>query len=272
MLLYLLGLGSPTYPLPTQSYVAWTSSFDWRRIYDWELIFAGPLFIHQYTQMWVDLRGLQDEFTRAHQLDYFENSRRATYLQREYSIRNPQGFVGYHDCCWGFTASDGPGPLTLVLNGIERQFYDYLARGAPFGPDDGTIAPWAAVASLPFAPEIVLPTIRHFLAIGVGEGCRYGFAASFNSTFDINGKSPGKLPGWTSPWNYGLNQGPLVLMVENYRSELIWSMMRQCPYLVMGLRRAGFVGGWLEDRSIPGSQQSEQESKAVTTFTRIKGK
>lgn len=257
MLLYLLGLGSPTHPLPPESYAAWTSGFEWRRIYDFELVFQGPLFIHQYSQMWVDLRGLRDTYMRARRSDYFENSRRAVSLQREYAIRNPEGFAGYHDCCWGFTASDGPGPQTRVIHGIERRFYDYLARGAPFGPDDGTIAPWATVACLPFAPEIVLPTIQNFLEIGVGADCRYGFEASFNPTFEVSGRRS----GWTSPWNYGLNQGPLVLMVENYRSEMIWNLMRQCACLVTGLRRAGFTGGWLEDWSVPCSQQAEQEPK-----------
>ena len=130
---------------------------------------------------------------------------------------------------------------TLVIDGVERHFFDYFARGAPFGPDDGTLAPWAAVASLPFAPEIVLPTIEHMIHLGVGgDCCPYGLAASFNPTF------PSSSPlGWVSPWNYGLNQGPLVLMVENYRSDFIWSLMRRCPYLVAGLRRAGFSGGWL---------------------------
>jgi hypothetical protein len=94
---------------------------------------------------------------------------------------------------------------------------------------------------LPFAPDIVLPTMEHMVHFGVGPTCcPYGLAASFNPTF------PGPTPlGWVSPWNYGLNQGPLVLMIENYRSGLIWSLMRRCPYLVTGLRRAGFSGGWL---------------------------
>ena len=95
-------------------------------------------------------------------LDYFENSRRATYVQRQYAIHNPLGFEGYAKDCWGITASDGPGPTTIKVKGVERQFFDYVARGAPFGPDDGTLAPWAVVASLPFAPELVLPAIEYF--------------------------------------------------------------------------------------------------------------
>jgi hypothetical protein len=241
-LLYLLGLGSPTHPLPAESYAAYTSTYSWKRIYDQELLYAGPLFIHQYSHLWVDFRGLKDAFMRDKGIDYFENSRRATWVQQQYALRNPLGFRHHCECCWGLTASDGPGPTTLVVDGVERQFFDYLARGAPFGPDDGTIAPWAATASLPFLPEIVLPTIEHMLALGVGPTCcPYGLAGSFNPTF------PGPSPlGWISPWNYGLHQGPIVSMVENYRSGLLWSLMRRCPYLVRGLRRAGFSGGWLE--------------------------
>jgi hypothetical protein len=240
--LYLLGLGSPTYPLPVESYAAYTSTYCWKNIYDYEHVYAGPLFVHQFSHIWVDFRGLQDDFMRSRGIDYCENSRRATFVHQQYAIRNPLQFRHHCDCCWGLTASDGPGPATLRIDGIERRFYDYLARGAPFGPDDGTIAPWAAVASLPFAPEIVLPTIQNMIRLGVGPTCcPYGLAASFNPTYPAStGES-----GWVSPWNYGLNQGPLVLMVENYRSGLIWSLMRRCPYLVAGLGRAGFSGGWL---------------------------
>jgi hypothetical protein len=243
-ILYLLGLGSPTHPLPAESYTAYTSTYSWKSIYGYEYVYAGPLFMHQYSHIWADLRSLQDDFMRARGIDYFENSRRATYVHQQYAIRNPLQFSHHSDCCWGLTASDGPGPASLLIDGIERHFSDYLARGAPFGPDDGTIAPWAAVASLPFTPEIVLPMIQHMIRLGVGPtSCPYGLAASFNPTFP----APTGVAGWISPWNYGLNQGPLVLMVENYRSGLIWSLMRRCPYLVAGLRQAGFSGGWLGD-------------------------
>lgn len=240
-ILYLLGLGSPTYPLPPESYAAYASSYSWKNIYGHEFVYAGPLFIHQYSHVWIDFRGLRDGYLRDRGIDYFENSRRATYVQQEYAIRNPLQFRQRGEWCWGVTACDGPGPATLVIDGVERPFFDYLARGVPYGPDDGTTAPWGAAASLPFAPEIVLPTIEHMVRLGAGPArFPYGLAASFNPTF------PGPTPlGWVSPWNYALHQGPLVLMVENYRSGLIWDLMRRCPYLVRGLRRAGFSGGWL---------------------------
>ena len=241
LLLYLLGLGSPTHALPPESYDAWLSSYAWKRIYGTEFIYAGPLFIHQLSHIWVDFRGIQDRYVRERGLDYFENSRRATLVQREYAIRNPNGFAWYDDTCWGVTASDGPGPSVRKLDGVERRFYDYIARGVPFGPDDGTLAPWGVVASLPFAPDIVMPAIHYMIDHLKPQHEKYGFKATFNPTFRADG-SP---DGWISPWHFGLNQGPIVLMVENYRSGLLWRLLRGCPYLVRGLQKAGFRGGWL---------------------------
>jgi hypothetical protein len=242
VLLYVLGLGSPTHPLPPESYAAWASTYQWKAIYGYEFIYGGPLFIHQYSHVWVDFRGIQDAFAREKGIDYCENSRRATYVQREYAIRNPLEFVGYGENFWGLTASDGPGWTTRKIHGIERSFFDYLARGAPYGPDDGTVAPWAVVASLPFAPEIVLPTVRHFQDVYPQVTGEYCFRCSFNLTFP-NEADAGA--GWTSPYHFGINLGPVVLMCENYRSGLPWRLMRACPYVVTGLRRAGFTNGWL---------------------------
>jgi hypothetical protein len=98
-------------------------------------------------------------------------------------MRNPFEFAGYGKHCWGFTACDGPGNMKRLINGVERQFYDYVARGVPYGPDDGTVAPWVVVASLPFAPEIVIPTLRHFAQMDVGNDRPYCFKPSFNQTF-----------------------------------------------------------------------------------------
>ncbi len=243
MLLYVLGLGSPTHPLPESSYVAWASTYSWLHCYGHDYLYAGPLFTHQLSHIWIDFRGIQDAFMRDKGIDYFENSRRATYIQRQYAIQNPLQFVGYGERCWGITASDGPGPDTIKVHGIQRQFYDYVGRGVPYGPDDGTIAPWAVVASLPFAPEIVLPAVRHCTHdLCLRQGNPYGFSATFNLTHPEKGRNPF---GWVSPWHYGLNQGPIVLMIENHLSGLLWRLMRNCPYIVGGLRRAGFTGGWL---------------------------
>lgn len=153
ILLHVLGLASPTHPLPADTYRAFTSTYLWKEIYGRELLYAGPLFIHQLSHLWIDFRGIQDDFMHDKGIDYFENSRRATYIQQQYAISNPHEFRGYSKDIWGITASDGPGPAVINVDGINRQFLDYEARGIPYGPDDGTIAPWAVVASLPFAPD-----------------------------------------------------------------------------------------------------------------------
>jgi hypothetical protein len=243
LVLYILGLGSPTYPLPEESYAAWASTYEWRRSYGHEYLYAGPLFTHQISHVWIDFRGIQDAFMRDKGIDYFENTRRATHVQQRYAIDNPRSFAAYGERCWGITANDGPGPATITVEGVERRFFGYLARGVPDGPDDGTIAPWAVVASLPFAPEIVLPAIDYLVHdVDLKLGNPYGFKASFNPTYPA---TSGNLNGWVSPWHYGINQGPIIPMVENYRTGMVWRLMRDCPYVVTGLRRAGFTGGWL---------------------------
>ncbi|CAK0781134.1 Glycoamylase-like domain-containing protein [Gammaproteobacteria bacterium] len=242
LFLYLLALGSPTHPLPEESYVQWTSTYKWRKIYDHEFLYSGPLFTHQIPHLWIDFRGIQDDYMRGKGIDYFENSRRATYVQQQYAIDNPAEFDGYGANCWGITASDGPGPAKRTIKGHKRRFFGYKARGVPEGPDDGCIAPWAVIASLPFAPEIVLPALQYFETVKLRTKNRYGFKATFNATF---ADSPDQSQLWVSPFNYGLNQGPIILMIENYQTGLPWRLMRQCPYLIAGLRRAGFRGGWL---------------------------
>lgn len=244
ILLYVLGLGSPTHPLPPESYAAFTSTYAWKEIDGIEMVYAGPLFIHQLSHLWIDFRGIRDGYMRQRGLDYFENSGRATRAQQRYAIRNPQGYPLYGDRCWGITASDGPGPATLKVDGVMRRYFDYIARGAPYGPDDGTLAPWAVAASLPFAPDIVLPTLHYFsTGVDLERAEPYGYKATFNPSFPVESGNPF---GWVSPWHYGLNQGPIVLMIENYRADLIWRLLRQNGDVVTGLRRAGFTGGWLD--------------------------
>jgi hypothetical protein len=242
LLLYVLGLGSPTYPLSQDSYAAWSSTYSWATIYGHEFVYGGPLFIHQFSHLWIDFRGIQDDYMRDKGIDYFENSRRAVCVQQEYAVRNPLGFAGYGNLAWGLTASDGPGPAERLIKGVKRRFFGYRARGAPYGPDDGTLAPWAIIASLPFAPQIALPSIRHCQDVYPQTRTSYGFVGSFNPTYP----SPsGDGLGWVCHVHYALNQGPNIAMIENYRSGLIWRLMRACPYLLTGLQRAGFKSGWL---------------------------
>ncbi len=243
IILYVLALGSPTFPIDPVGYRNWTSTFEWGNIDGIEYVHAGPLFIHQMSHLWLDFQGIQDDLNKKFKIDYFENSCRATHIQQQYAIKNPMNFKHYSINNWGFTASDGPGPAIIKMEGVERTFYDYIARGVPFGPDDGTISPWAVVASLPFAPDIVLNTIRHAIKrLKERNSADNGFDASFNPVYQVAGN---KGNGWVSSWKFGLNEGPMVIMIENFRTQLIWDISKKCPYIINGLRQAGFTGGWL---------------------------
>ncbi|WP_426196405.1 glucoamylase family protein [Massilia sp. DWR3-1-1] len=243
LILYILALGSPTYPIDPASYEAWLTGYQWKTVYGIEYVYAGPLFIHQLSHVWIDFRGIQDSFMAARGIDYFENSRRATHVQQRYAIHNPYHFERYGQWSWGVTASDGPGPVKKTIAGEQRVFYDYIARGVPYGPDDGTLAPWAVVASLPFAPEIVIPTIEAFCKLKLRAVNPYGFKASFSATFQHD-EADSDI-GWVSAYHFGINEGPTVVMIDNHRSDFIWGLMRGCAHVQSGLRRAGFKGGWL---------------------------
>ncbi len=244
MILYVLAMGSPTHPISDTGYQKWLSTFEWKNLYGIDHLFAAPLFIHQLSHLWIDFKGIQDSFNKKVGIDYFENSRRATCIQQKYAIHNPLGFERYGEHCWGLSASDGPGPVTMEVDGVLRNFYNYTARGVN-GPDDGTVSPWAVAASLAFAPDIVLDTLRNIIENlkMLKKGDR-GLHASFNPTFPKKTVNPN---GWVSKWQYGLNQGPVVLMIANYENDLIWNVMKNCPYMIKGLKCAGFSGGWLSD-------------------------
>jgi hypothetical protein len=242
IVMQLLGLGSPTYPLNADVYETWTATYQWENMYGHDVLYAGPLFIHQYSHAWVDFRGIRDRFMREKRCDYFENSRRATLVQREYARRNPKGFAGYDEQCWGYSACDGPGHRTPSGTKALHQFFGYAARGAPFGPDDGTLSGASTLASLPFAPELALRAARCMIERYPEMLPANRFASAFNPTFGDPGGSPA---AWVSRGHFGLDQGIVVMMIENYRTGLIWRLMRECGYLVEGLRQAGFRGGWL---------------------------
>ena len=239
-LLYVLGLASPTHPLSQNTYGAWTATYQWENIYDIDLLYGGPLFVHQFSHAWVDFAGIRDAFMREKDSDYFENSRRAVLVQREYARRNPHSFAGYGIDCWGMSAGDGPLRHIVGKGGTGGRSSRYAARGVPFGPDDGTIAPSATLASLPFAPELALSALRHLCA-HYPEATRDGrLPSGLNPTFAGDDES-----AWVSEGYLGLDQGIVVLMIENYRSGMIWKLTRACPYIRTGLLRAGFSGGWL---------------------------
>ena len=256
MILLILALGSPTHPIGPEAWHEWTSTYRWGEFYGQEHVGFAPLFGHQYSHMWIDFRGIQDSVMRFHGIDYFENSRRATIAQREYAVDNPDDWEGYGATVWGLTASDGPADTTIVIDGRKRRFHTYWARGA--GPsdirDDGTIAPTAAGGSVPFAPEITIPALME-MRRRFGEHLfqEFGFLDAFNLTFDDAGVAPrtGQVVagvGWFDDDYLGIDQGPILIMIENHRTELVWDLMKRSPYIVTGLCRAGFTGGWLEGR------------------------
>jgi len=244
IVLYMLALGSPTHPIAGDSFEAWTATYQWENLYGYDFLYAGPLFIHQFSHAWIDFRGIQDRFMREKRCDYFENSRRATYVQREYARRNPHSFAGYDESSWGVTACDGPSQQEPEQTDEPRRLFGYAARGVPYGPDDGTLCGWAALASLPFAPELVLGTARTMRDRYPENLSNLQYASSFNPTISRDDKR-----AWVSAGLFGLDQGIVLLMIENYRSQLIWRLMRKCHPVRTGLRRAGFRGGWLEQRS-----------------------
>jgi hypothetical protein len=255
MLVYILALGSPTHPIEPDAWAAWTSTYDrgWGHYEGQEYLSFAPQFGHQYSEVWIDFRGIRDEYMRARGIDYFENSRRATLAQRTYAIENPMKWKGYGENVWGLTASDGPQRTMQLYNGEEREFRHYSARGAGLRDayDDGTIAPTAAIGSLVFAPEVVIPaTVEMHERYGDFLYSSYGFLDSFNPSFnyDIPLKTGRLVPdkGWVASDYIGIDQGPILTMIANYRNEFVWNVIKRDPYVRAGLERAGFTGGWLD--------------------------
>ena len=253
MIVYILALGSPTHPIDPAGWTAWTSTYVWMDFYGKPLVNFPSLFGHQYSHVWIDFRGIQDAYMRGKGIDYFENSRRATIAQRQYAMANPGQWRDYGANVWGFTADDGPHDTTVVIDGRTRQFHTYTARGvaADYVMDDGTLAATGPGGSVPFAPEIAVPAL---VAIREKYGdnlfTNYGFVDSYNPTFQLpitphHGHVVAGV-GWFDTDYLGIDQGPIIAMIENYRSDLIWKTMRKNPYIVAGLKKAGFTGGWLE--------------------------
>ncbi|MDO8368612.1 MAG: glucoamylase family protein [Saprospiraceae bacterium] len=248
MILNIMALGSPTHPIPAKTWEMWCEPYFRAEFKGQDHVNFGPLFGHQYSHCWIDFRGIQDPYMKKMGIDYFENSRRATLAQRQYGIENPGKFKGYGPNIWGLTAGDGP-DADMLHEGKKIFCPGYGARGVAidYQEDDGTIAPTAAIASLPFAPEVCLPALEAMWnRWPVGK---YGFFDGYNETFTEIHRSPKAQPGfpfWVDKDYLGIDQGPIVLMLENYRSGFLWDLMKRNPYIVQGLKRAGFTGGWLE--------------------------
>jgi len=217
MIMYILALGSPTHTVPASVWQAWTGGYGWSTYYSFSYVVFPPLFGHQYSHCWVDFRDIADTYMSGKGITYFENSRRATLAQRAYCIANTGGYAGYSDSLWGLTASDGPD--------------GYNARGAPPNQnDDGTISPTAACGSLPFAPEVVIPAMRNmYNTYRASLWMKYGFRDAFNISRN-----------WWDTDVIGIDEGPIVIMIENYRTQSVWNRCMQNADVQRGLLRAGF--------------------------------
>ena len=239
MILYILALGSPTHPVPASTWSSWTSTYSYATAYGWSYIIFAPLFGHQYSHCWIDFRGRTDAFLGARGITYFENSRRATLANHMYCFLNPNHWAAYSDTLWGLTASDDP----LV---------GYQAHGAPPQQNDnGTITPTAAASSIAFAPEIVIPTLHNMYNNWPSLWSAYGFKDAFCPRLN-----------WYGADVLGIDQGPIVMMIENYRTNRVWDRFMRNPEIQLGLVRAGFVPFSDAVPEPPGSVNALQLSSA----------
>lgn len=232
MMIYLLGLGSPSHPLPAETWQAWK-----RPIFEYEGIsYVGsraPLFVHQYSHAWFNFRGKRDAYT-----DYFENSVIATRVHEKWCLSLAQRFPDYSEDLWGITASDSS--------------HGYVVWGGPppIGPIDGTIVPSAAGGSLAFLPQEtlrVLKTIREKFEKRAWK--RYGFVDAFNP-----------LTKWFNLDVIGINSGITLLMAENARTSFVWDTFMKNEYAQRGMERAGF-------HSAPANDAAKNESDLLQLTT-----
>lgn len=241
MILYILALGSPTHPVTPDLWDGWTSGYTFATYYGYTYVVFPPLFGHQYSHCYIDFRGIRDTKMSQYGLDYFENSRRATLAQRAYCIANPSGFPAYSDSIWGITASDDP--------------FGYSARGAPPAQsDNGTLVPTAPGGSLPFAPQECLTALKTMYARYCAGPTTslwgaYGFRDAFNLKYY-----------WYDADYIGIDEGPIVLMIENFFTQKVWNTFMKSPYIQTGLQKAGFtkVTGVRDPTPIPRSMELRQ--------------
>ena len=242
-ILILLAAGSPTHPLPAQAWTNYCQTFTTTTSFGKKRLNFAATYGYQYPGCWIDFRGINDAKTKELGFDYFENARRTLLAQHAYAIANPLGWKDYGKNCWGLTACHGPGNKKTTYHGEQVEFRGYSLRGCPNDFDDGTIAPTAIAASIPYAPELVIPTLKEWRKNRpeIWGGC--GFRDAFNPSFDER-----KPSGWVDSYELAIDQGPIAIMIENYRSGLIWDLMKRNDALARGLKRSGFSGGWLDKR------------------------
>jgi hypothetical protein len=172
--------------------------------------YGGPLFFSQYSFLGLDPRGLKDRYA-----DYWEQNLNHTLINREHCVRNPNKFKGYGENCWGLTASDT---------------YNGYAAHSPT-EDLGTISPTAALSAFPYTPVYSMQALRHFYTdLGDKIWSEYGFVDAFNES-----------KNWVASSHLAIDQGPIIVMIENYRSGLLWNLFMSCPEIQTGIKRLGFT-------------------------------
>lgn len=221
LIVYLLACASPTHAVPRSAYhKGWTDSPVFRNGRDYYGLqlplgpdLGGPLFFAHYSFLGLDPRGLNDQYA-----DYWLQNRHHVLINRAYCEANPKGFKGYGPNCWGLTASD-------TVDGYTAHSPDN---------DRGVISPTAALASIPYTPDLSLAALRHFLEAYPQSWGEWGFRDAFSPQFD-----------WVAEATLAIDQGPIVIMIENYRSQLLWRLFMSAPEVRRGLSRLGFQSPWL---------------------------
>ena len=223
LITYILGASSPSYPITEGVYrKCWAESnhfINGREYYGIRLPlgfpYGGPLFFTQYSFMGLNPHGLRDEYA-----DYWEQNLNHTLINHKHCVINPNHFKGYGENCWGLTASD-------TYNGYDAHSPDH---------DLGTISPTAALSSFPYTPEYSMKALKHFYYdLGDKIWGEYGFTDAFNESKNWYAKS------WLA-----IDEGPIVVMIENYRTGLLWKLFMSCPEIQNGLNRLGFESPWLK--------------------------
>jgi hypothetical protein len=247
MIVYLLAIASPTHGVPAQMYYTgwagqseeavryregWSGTKDGDHYFNGNTYFdikldvgvgrGGPLFFTHYSFMGFDPHALTDRYT-----NYFDNNRNIARINQVYCMQNPEHHAGYGANTWGLTASDGPG--------------GYRAHEPNDKQDDGTITPTGALASFPYTPEASMAALKHYYRdLGSQLWGIYGFRDAYNE--DQN---------WVAPIFMGLNQAPIVVMIENYRSGLVWKNFMANPEIKSMLDKVSAVREQKTDEGLP---------------------
>lgn len=218
LILYILAAGDDHYPVSAAVYHRGWAQSDFfkngKTFYGHTLPlgydYGGPLFFSQYSFLGLDPHGLKDQYA-----DYWEQVKNHTLINHDYCVDNPKAFKGYGENCWGLTASDT---------------YNGYAANSPL-EDNGTISPTAALSAFPYTPEYSMKALKHFYYdLGDKIWSEYGFTDAFNET-----------KNWYATSHLAIDQGPIIVMIENYRSGLLWKLFMSCPEIKSALKKLNFT-------------------------------